>query len=97
MSLLRRHIGQHRDNSFAAKRKQRHDLIIVSGVQINVSVGQGHNLCHLGNITGGFLDTNNIFHIFYQMRYRCRLDITSGTLATLYMIIGAFAAFATAV
>ena len=59
--------------------KQRNDLIVVSGVQINVSVTQVHDLGNISNVSGSFLDADNIVHILYETGQCLRLDRTSGT------------------
>ena len=78
MGVTRRHIGQHGYHTLAAQRQQRDHLIIVSGIQINLSIGQMHDLRNLGNISGSFLYAHDIIHILYQFRDGLRSDIHTG-------------------
>ena len=79
MYVLRRHIRQHRDHSQTSQRQKRNDLVVVAGIEVDVSVAQVHDLRHIADIAGSLLDPRDVFHIFYQMGHSLRLDRTSGT------------------
>ena len=78
-NLAGRYIGKYRDDAISTKGKDRNHLIVISGVELDASVCQLHQLRYLGNISACFLDANDILDILCKSYCGLRLDITSGT------------------
>ena len=78
MGLTRRHVGQDRDDTGAAQRTQRHDLVIVSGINIDLTVHKLSELCHLADVAGSFLDGCDIGLIPDQFCDSLRQDVRAG-------------------
>ena len=73
------YIGKYRDHTFCSKGHHRHNLVIVSGIQINASVCHLHQSCNLWNISACFFDRHNIFYIFCKIYGCLRLDVAAGS------------------
>ena len=74
MSLSGRNIGQHGDDTLSAPGKQRHNLIVVAGIKINVSVRQVHKGGNSREIAAGLLHSHNIFHFHGKFGNGLRLN-----------------------
>ena len=79
MHKLRCYVGNNGDYAESTQRKDWNDLIIISGVKFNIAVTQIHNLCHVAEIAGSFLNANDIVYVLYQRCDRGRCHSTSGT------------------
>ena len=60
MSLPRDNIGQHRNNTLCPQRQRRGNLVVVTGINIQLIAAQRQNLGDLGKVSAGFLDRDNI-------------------------------------
>ena len=79
MSLSRSHVRQYRDHTFSAKRQNRNDLVIITGINITAVTTE---LCHfgdLGNISTCFFHRYNVLYMFCQISNRLRRHIYTGT------------------
>ena len=79
MGLTRCYVGKNGDYTASAKGKDRHNLIVVSGVQIDLSIGQLHNFCDLGNVSGSLFDCNDILNVVEQIDDRFRCNVYAGS------------------
>ena len=79
MCVLRDDICGYGDHSKSAQRKQRKHLIIISGIDIDAAVCQCSQVCDLRDISGCFLDGNDVVHFLSQLHCGCRKDVAACT------------------
>ena len=56
MGVLRGYVGQHADHALAAQSQQRHDLVIVAGVNVQAVTAGRRDLGHVADVAAGLLD-----------------------------------------
>ena len=79
MGVGGRHVGKHGDDADTAQGQKRNNLIVISGIHIDVSVAQIHHLRHMADIAGSLFHAHNILHIVHQMRDGFRSHAHTGT------------------
>ena len=70
-------VGQHGDAAHAAHGQDRHDLIVVAGVEVQLAVHQGHGLHDGGDVAVGLLDGLNVL-VRGQAQVGGGLDVAAG-------------------
>ena len=79
MHKLRCYVGYNGDNAESAQRKDWNNLIVISGVKLDIAVTQIHDLGYIAEVAGSFLHAHNIVYVLYQRCDRCRCHGTAGT------------------
>ena len=60
MGVLRGYVGQHADHALAAQSQQRHDLVIVAGVDVQAVTAGRCDLGHVADVAAGLLDSVDV-------------------------------------
>ena len=78
MGLLWCDVGEHRDDALAAEGKDRHNLVVVAGVDIDVAISDGEEVADLADVAAGFLNGNDVFNVASEPYSGFWLDVAAG-------------------
>src|SRR5699024_741561 len=72
--ICRSDIGKDGDHADPSEGEERYDLVVVSGVKVDVAVTQMHDLSDGSDIAGSLFHADDVVYIFYQCGQCLRLD-----------------------
>ena len=96
MGVLRGYVGQHADHALAAQSQQRHDLVIVAGVDVQAVTAGRCDLGHMADVAAGLLDGVDV-RVLRKLSQRGGRRLQPVRLGTLYRMQGICTASAMAV
>lgn len=96
MGVLRGYVGQHADHALAAQSQQRHDLVIVAGVNVQAVTAGRRDLGHVADVAAGLM-TALMFGCFASSASVAGVRLQPVRLGTLYRMQGICTASAMAV
>ena len=68
-------VGDHGNDPQPAESKKRDHLIIIAGIQLDLSIRQCHQFCNLADIARRLLDADDVRHIPHQPCHGLRQHI----------------------